>query len=88
MRGRVYTLDAKEADKSEHLVQGMGLIHNQPVHIFFDSGATHSFISLECAQRMQLPIRGLNYELMVSTPSEGKHSTYSMCSHVYLNYQD
>ena len=56
------------------------------MHILFDSGATHSFISLESAQRMQLPIRGLNYELRVSTPSEGKLSTHSMCS--YLNYQE
>ena len=37
---------------------------------------------------MQLPIRGLSYGLRVSTPSEGKLSTHSMCSPVYLNYQD
>jgi hypothetical protein len=88
VRGRVYTLDAKEADKSDNLVQGTDLIQNQQVHILFYSGATHSFISLESAQRMQLPIRGLNYELRVSTPSEGKLNTHSMCSPVYLNYQD
>ena len=41
VRGRVYTLDAKEANKSDNLVQGTSLIHNQQVHILFDSGATH-----------------------------------------------
>jgi uncharacterized Fe-S cluster protein YjdI len=49
VRCRVYTVDAKEADQSENLVQGMRLIHNQPVHILFDLGAKHSFISLVCS---------------------------------------
>jgi hypothetical protein len=52
VRGRVYTLNVEEVDHSKDLIQGTGLIKSKPVNIVFDSGATHSFISVECAKRV------------------------------------
>ncbi|XP_061363194.1 uncharacterized protein LOC133306829 [Gastrolobium bilobum] len=45
-RGRVFTLNGQEAAQSSDLVQGTGLIQDSLMTILFDSGATHSFISL------------------------------------------
>jgi hypothetical protein len=83
----VYTLDAEEAEKSKDLVQGTGQINGKHVNILFDSGATHSFISSACVKRVYFPVTKLSYEVLVTTPSEEKLSTTSMCSPVFLKYQ-
>jgi hypothetical protein len=87
VRGRVYTLSAEEVDHSKDLIQGMGLIKSKPVNILFDSGATHSFNSVECAKRVYFPVSKLPYEVLVSTPSEAKICTTTMCSPVFLDFQ-
>jgi hypothetical protein len=70
VRGRVYTLDAEAVDNSKNLIQGTGQINAKPVNILFDSGATHSFIYVDCAKGVYFPISRIPYEVLVSTPSE------------------
>ena len=48
--------------------------------VLFDSGATHSFISIDCAKKLNLPVRELDVELVVSTPTKGTIVTSSMCA--------
>ena len=78
MRGRAYTLNAKEVDHSRDLIQGMGQINSHSVRILFDFGATHSFISLDCAKRIYFPMSKLPYKVLVSTPSEENICTTTM----------
>ena len=87
VRGRVYTLNAEEVDHSKDLIQGMGLIKSKPVNILFDSGATYSFISVDCARRVYFPVSKLPYEVLVSTPFEEKICTTTTCSPVFLDFQ-
>ena len=87
MRGRVYTLNVEEVDHSKDLIQGTGLIKAKPVNILFDSGATHSFISVDCAKRIYFPMSKLPYKVLVSTPSEENICTTTMCSPVFLDFQ-
>jgi len=47
--------------------------------VLFDSGATHSFVSNECAGRLGLAMRELECELIVATPASGEVSTTSVC---------
>jgi hypothetical protein len=83
----VYTLNAEEVNHSKYLIQGMGLIKSKPVNILFDSGATHSFISVDCAKRVYSHVSKLPYEVLVSNPSKAKICTSTMCSPVFLDFQ-
>jgi hypothetical protein len=53
----------------------------------FDSGATHSFISLDCVKRIYFPMSKLPYKVLVSTPFEENICTTTMCSPVFLDFQ-
>lgn len=44
-------------------------LKNKFVHVLFDSGATHSFISLQCLEKFGLPVVDFGCELVVSTPT-------------------
>ena len=88
VRGRVYTLDAARADQADNLIQGTCWIRHEPVNVLIDSGATHSFISADCAEELWLPVTKLPYELSVQTPTEGSLSTTSMCQQCFLKFQD
>jgi len=49
------------------------------VLVLFDAGASHSFISHDCVERLGLSTRDLGCELMVSTPASGQVSTNIAC---------
>jgi hypothetical protein len=87
IRGQVYTLNAEEVDNSKDLIQGMGHIKSKHVSILLDSSATHSFISVDCTKRVYFSITKLLYEVIVSTPSDEKICTTSMCSPVFFDFQ-
>ena len=71
----MYTWNAENVDNSKDLIQGMGQIKSKYVNILFDSGETHSFISIDCAKRVYFPMSKLPYEVVVCTPSEEKICT-------------
>ena len=56
-------------------------IKNTLLIALFDSGATHSFISINCVKKLNLPFSSLPFDLSVSTPTGRKVST----SQTYLN---
>ncbi|XP_020205400.1 uncharacterized protein LOC109815834 [Cajanus cajan] len=65
--GRVFTLSGAEAARSENLIQGTCFIAETPFVVLFDSGATHSFISVSCVQKLNLPVSLLDFDLVVET---------------------
>ena len=50
--------------------------------MLFDSGATHSFISCSCVEKLKLSVSSLNKDLVVETPTRGSMLTSNVC----LNY--
>jgi len=46
----------------------------------FNSGATHLFISVDCVKKLKLPVRELDVELVVSTPTEDTIITSYVCA--------
>ncbi|XP_061354636.1 uncharacterized protein LOC133299215 [Gastrolobium bilobum] len=80
-RGRVFTPSDQEAAQASNLVQGTGLIQDSFITVLFDSGATHSFISLSYAQKLKLPIFILPSYLEIFLPTGEKIIT----SHVSRN---
>ena len=65
--GRVFALNSAEASSSPELIQGKGFIHQSPVVVLFDSGATNSFVSLSCVRKLNLPVSPMKTDLLVST---------------------
>ncbi|PNX69652.1 hypothetical protein L195_g056836, partial [Trifolium pratense] len=67
--GRVYTLSGVEASQSEDLIQGSCNMAGNLLTVLFDSGATHSFISMDRVKQLKLPVTPLPYDLIISTPT-------------------
>ncbi|XP_027905710.1 uncharacterized protein LOC114165251 [Vigna unguiculata] len=68
-----------EATQSGNLILEPCLLIGQSVLVLFDSGATYSFISNACVERLNLEKRDLGCELLVSTPSSSQVATSSVC---------
>ena len=54
--GRVFTLNGVKASKSKDLIQGKCFISGIPLLVLFYSGATHSFISCSCVEKLKLSV--------------------------------
>ncbi|XP_052735521.1 uncharacterized protein LOC128197508 [Vigna angularis] len=77
--GRVFAMSGAEAEKSGNLILDACSLFDKTVIVLFDSGATHSFISLLCVENLGLSMFDLGCELIVSTPASGQVSTSSVC---------
>jgi len=55
------------------------MIVGESVCVLYDSGATHSFVSETCVQRLGLPVCELQCDLVVSTSASGLVKTSSLC---------
>ncbi|XP_014490298.1 uncharacterized protein LOC106753030 [Vigna radiata var. radiata] len=77
--GRVFAMSGAEAEKSGNLILDTCSLFGRNVHVLFDSGATHSFISLFCVENLGLSMFDLGCELVASTSTSGQVSTSSVC---------
>jgi len=77
--GHVFVPTTIEATQSGNLVQNTCLLFGNSVVVLYDSGATHSFVSIECVRRLGLVMRELGFELIVAMPTSSKVSTSSVC---------
>ncbi|KAF1874104.1 hypothetical protein Lal_00041548 [Lupinus albus] len=63
---RVFTMSGAEASDVDGLIKGNCMVAGIPLLVLFDSGATHSFICIECVNRLK---ESLPYDFVVSTPT-------------------
>ena len=73
--GRVFAITSTEATRSGYLILDHCLLFCNSVLVLFDSGASHSFISHDCVEKLGLSTRDLGCELIVSTPASRQVST-------------
>jgi len=78
--GRVYAMTGAEAAGSGNLVMGCCVIAGKSACVLYDFGATHSFVSETCVQRLGLLVCELQYDHVVSTPASGLVRTLSLCT--------
>ena len=78
-KGRVFTLSGEEATQSPDMIKGTCFLKNILLIVLFDSGAMHSFISIDCVKKLNLSLSSLPFDLLVSTPTGGKVSTSQAC---------
>jgi len=72
-------MTSTEATRSGNLILDHYFLFGNSVLVLFDSGASHSFISHDCVERLGLSTRDLGCELMVSIPASGQISTNLAC---------
>ncbi|XP_014490330.1 uncharacterized protein LOC106753057 [Vigna radiata var. radiata] len=77
--GRVYAIRGTEASSAGNLITSTCLLYGMPCCVLFDSGATHSFISKACVDRLGLAEREMQLDLVVSTPTAGEVRTSTVC---------
>ncbi|XP_058726825.1 uncharacterized protein LOC131598218 [Vicia villosa] len=88
--GRVYTLDARKAKGNNNLIAGTCYVSNQPLCVLVDCGATHSFISTECAYRLGLEVTPLPDPMVISSATDDTVEARLICKDcaVYFNGRD
>ena len=65
---------------------GTFLVNNHPVVVLFDSGASHTFISKECASRLGLEVESMSRSCHINSPG-GKLVTNHIVRRVPLKLQ-
>ncbi|CAJ2661835.1 unnamed protein product [Trifolium pratense] len=78
-KGRVYHIGGEEISDASGLIQGECEISDKLFPVLYDSGATHSFISVECVNSLQLLVTSLPFDLVVDDKSS--HSLF----HAYFS---
>jgi hypothetical protein len=66
--GKVNHVSTEEAQQAQDVLLGMFLASSHPATVLFNSGASHSFISLSFVVRHQLPITIMKQTMLVSSP--------------------
>nr|GEX13128.1 DNA/RNA polymerases superfamily protein [Tanacetum cinerariifolium] len=68
VKGMVYSLTRDQAANSSGTVTGTVFMNGCAVFVLFDTGATHSVISVSLSKYLNVPPTLLNYTLSISTP--------------------
>src|ERR1044072_9464259 len=87
-RARVYTMSGQVTAGTEGLIRGSGTIAGNLLSIVFDSGATHSFISMECVDRLNMHATTLPFDLIVATPADKSLIARTACLHCPVMFKD
>jgi hypothetical protein len=82
--GRVNYTTLEDVPKGEQVFADMFSLIGHPIVVLFDSGATHSFISMACTKSHRLTITHLSTPYMISTP-RGKTVTQYLAKNTPLN---
>ena len=81
-RGRVYATTREQADDTAGTITGSLFIHGIPCYILFDTGATHSIISVSYVSKLKLLSEPLEHCISISTPMRSSvliHRYYRDC---------
>ena len=66
--GRVNFTKAKVILQNESVMAGIFTIDSHPAYVLFDSGASHSFMSIGFAQRHNISLMAIPIAYRISTP--------------------
>ena len=66
--GQVHYTTLEGIPEGAPVMTGMFSINDQPVTVLFDSGASHTFISKECATRLGLGIETMSKPYHIHSP--------------------
>jgi hypothetical protein len=75
----VFALSGDGADQVDNLIRGTCFIYGTPLIAIIDTGATHSFISIDCAKRLNIPMSDMPSRMEIETPASGSVTTQFVC---------
>ena len=85
----MYVVTGAEAARSGNLIIGSCVIASRSLHVLFDSGATHSFVSESRVVELGLPVKELdnvNFYHYPSYISLAKSSLPKLLTYLILNF--
>ncbi|XP_027351166.1 uncharacterized protein LOC113862276 [Abrus precatorius] len=77
--GRVFAMSGAQASQSEELIRGKCIIKGRLLDVLFDSGAMHSFISVDCVKSLNLYVTKLPCNVVVTTRTGKLVVTLCVC---------
>ncbi|GAU44259.1 hypothetical protein TSUD_400050 [Trifolium subterraneum] len=77
--GKVFALNGEGVDQVDNLIRGTCFIHDTPLIAIIDTGATHSFISMECMKRLNISVYEMSGCMNIETPASGSVITRLVC---------
>ncbi|XP_050908621.1 uncharacterized protein LOC127122305 [Lathyrus oleraceus] len=87
-KGKVFALFGADTSAEERLIRGTCFINNMPLITIIDTGATHSFIYLDWAKRLNLELSVMRGSMIIDTPVMGSVTSSSVCLKCPLNICD
>ncbi|XP_058725974.1 uncharacterized protein LOC131597285 [Vicia villosa] len=85
--GKVFTLVGTQSTSDDRLIKGTCFINGVPLIDIINTGATHSFIFVDCVTRLGIIPSTLDRKIMIRTPSIVSVVTSLLESnHVYIAY--
>ena len=75
----MFALSGSETPKKDNLIRGTCFSNDVELIAIIDTGATHSFVSLECATRLGLNLSDMNGSMVIETPANGSVTTTRVC---------
>ncbi|GAU49588.1 hypothetical protein TSUD_138750 [Trifolium subterraneum] len=79
VNGKVFALNGEGADQVDNLIRGTCFIHDTPLIAIIDTRATHSFISMDCMKRLNIPVYERSGCMNIETPASGSVITRLVC---------
>jgi hypothetical protein len=77
--GKIFALSGDDAGEEDNLIRGTCFINNTPLVTIIDTGATHSFIALDCVKRLNLETSVMSGCMVIDTPANGSITTKLAC---------
>ncbi|GAU38281.1 hypothetical protein TSUD_119620 [Trifolium subterraneum] len=74
-KGKVFSLNGEDATNSDNLIRGTCVINNTILIAMIDTGATHSFIALDCAERLGLKLSPMKGKMVIELPAKDSVTT-------------
>ena len=68
-------VNAAEAENSSDVIMGNLLVNEIPAKVLFDSGASHSFLSIPFASKHNVPVEEVPSPLSVVSPGKFMHAS-------------
>jgi len=81
---RVFNLTQQEAKADDAVITGMIHVQDQLLKVLFDTGASHSFISITAMKRLKIEPYQTTSELKVKMPNNSEMTTQWRCK-IYLS---
>ncbi|XP_050897050.1 uncharacterized protein LOC127103852 [Lathyrus oleraceus] len=77
--GFFFHFSGTETTSADRLIRGTCFINSTPLIAIIDTGATHSFISLNCAKRLDLNLSSMVGSIVIDTLTSGSVTTSLVC---------